>query len=136
MMCFPTGMIYSLYKKEIEYYVKKYYTLSLIVTVTIFLLLYNYHHDFRSILYNIQSMCFSLFVVLLTMKLRIGNRPLIWLGMNLFPLYIYQRIPMIVFCHINDGQFVSEYFYTYVVVCFIITIVMAKFYKYIEIKLK
>ena len=34
---------------------------------------------------------------MITMKVKISNTPLIWLGIHLFPIYIYQRIPMIYF---------------------------------------
>ncbi len=35
-------------------------------------------------------------IILLMMKFKIGNFLTVWMGVNLFPLYIYQRLPMIV----------------------------------------
>lgn len=69
-------------------------------------------------------------IILLMMKVKIGNGFLIWLGANLFPLYIYQRLPMIV---------LSTYFslnpYVFIVLSFALTCAIVPIYKKIQIKL-
>lgn len=69
------------------------------------------------------------------MRIKVNNKALIWLGKNLFPLYIYQRIPMIVFATIAGGYWIAEYPILYVVVCAVVTVTIAFFYKYWGIKL-
>ncbi len=69
------------------------------------------------------------------MKLRIGNKPLYWLGANLFPLYIYQRIPMIVLSHTALGNLPKDMPLLYIVSCMFITLFIARYYRYWQIKL-
>lgn len=83
---------------------------------------------------NLNAVSFALLVVLITMRIRIENRPLKWFGKNLFPLYIYQRIPMIALLAVADGRFVAEHEYVYAILSFAITILIAYGYKYIAIK--
>lgn len=105
------------------------------MTLLGFILIYNCPFDKRSIVYNMRSILFSLLVVMLTMKVKIGNRPLYWLGLNLFPLYIYQRIPMIVLYEIDGGTFVRFHHCLYVLLCVLITLLLTRIYKVIEIKM-
>lgn len=72
---------------------------------------------------------------MLSMKIKINNAVLIWAGKNLFPLYIYQRIPMIVFSSINGGAFVSSHPILYTSTCLLTTLLFAHFYKYWAVKL-
>ena len=48
------------------------------------------------IAHNIKSIAFAAIVVMATMKISVDSMLLKWSGEHLFPLYIYQRIPMIV----------------------------------------
>lgn len=84
---------------------------------------------------NICSICFSFFMVILTMRLQLKSRVLEWSGKNLFPLYIYQRIPMILFSMIGGGYLVSDFKYLYVIICAIVSIIIVHLYKYVAIKL-
>ncbi len=84
---------------------------------------------------NICSICFSLFMIIITMKIQIKSKILEWSGKNLFPLYIYQRLPMILFSTICGGFWVNEFKYVYVVICAIVSIIIVHLYKYIAIKL-
>lgn len=52
----------------------------------------NYTEVFR----YICSPIFAIFIILVTIRLRLGNRVLKWLGINAFAIYILQRIPMII----------------------------------------
>ena len=81
-------------------------------------------------IYNAASVVFAWMIVLLTMKIRISNKILIWLGVNLFPLYIYQRIPMIALFEIDDGLFVQSNTLLYILICMICTCVLGYLFKY------
>ena len=63
------------------------------------------------------------------------NRFLIWLGVNLFPLYIYQRLPMLT---INElcPSVVSVYPIAFYFASFLITIIIAASYKYWRISFR
>ena len=74
---------------------KKYYWSVLFAIVFFFCVLFPFRSDCISLKYNILSVLFAFIVVQITMKIKISNSILCWLGINLFPLYIYQRIPMI-----------------------------------------
>ena len=69
------------------------------------------------------------------MKIKVNNAALIWAGKNLFPLYIYQRVPMIILSSICGGAFVASYPVLYTFACLLITLLFAHFYKYWAVKL-
>ena len=54
--------------------------------------------------YEVLAVVFSLFGVLLTMKVSFGNRVLQWLGGMVFPIYILQRLPMMVLSHFGVNE--------------------------------
>lgn len=72
---------------------------------------------------------------MITMKFKINNRFLVWLGQNLFPLYIYQRIPMIILSSIAGGVYAANYPILYVISCFAITSIISYYYRYWTIRL-
>lgn len=74
-------------------------------------------------------------MVILTMRLQLKSKALEWSGKNLFPLYIYQRIPMILLSMIGGGFLVSDFKYLYVIICAIVSIIIVHLYKYVAIKL-
>ena len=86
--------------------------------------------------HNVKGIVFALVLVLLTMKVKTGNKVVYWFGENLFPIYIYQRIPMILLVALAGKEWVCSYPILYVVVCLAITCVIAYGYKYWQVKLK
>ena len=138
MLNFPAGVFYALYAKRIETIIQKHYFLSLLLIVVTFLVLRNlsYIHPFYGLTYNSQSIVFSILIVLLTMKVHIGNKWLYWCGFSLFPLYIYQRLPMCALRGWIGDAWVSANPYLYIGVCFVLTAGIAFIYnKYLRIKL-
>ncbi|MCQ2142863.1 MAG: acyltransferase [Bacteroidales bacterium] len=95
---FPLGMVYSLYKSKIETLLAIEDRAPRNITWTILglLLLFVICSMGRSssFIYNFKSCFFALFIVALSMRLRIGNKALVWLGKNCFSIYILQRLPM------------------------------------------
>lgn len=130
---YVTGVAFSTYKDKIEQIFKNYYWFSIIVLIILFSAFYLTPYQQFTIATNIYAIFFSLIVVLITMKVKIENRSLIWLGRNLFPLYIYQRIPMIALLAIADGALVVEYPYLYVILSLVFTLLIAFGYKHIAI---
>ena len=71
----------------------------------------------------------------LSMKLQINSKALSWLGKHLFPLYIYQRIGMIILSEYDGGVFIHDNPYFYILSCALITLIFGWTYKYIQIKI-
>lgn len=106
IMAYPTGMLMSLYKESVEKALRgRNWLWATAVVVALFVVTYNlsgngaYSHDWRMALHIVETSLFALLIVLLTMKLKIGNRVLNWLGINAFAIYILQRLAMITCAH-------------------------------------
>jgi hypothetical protein len=84
--------------------------------------------------FNIMSVFFALLIIVLTMKISIGNKILYWLGSNLFPLYIYQRLPMMIFLSLCPNTLIVSHPYFFLIACVVITGVIAWGYKFFRIK--
>ena len=134
MLCFPAGMFYSKYKTNLEETFQKHYITVVALLIMLFLgsFIYNYllYPQLWGFTYNFESTIFALIVVTITMKVKIGNGVLIWLGLNLFPIYIYQRLPMIAIRQIVGSEFICQHAYTYVIICLIVTLIITYLYKY------
>ena len=64
------------------------------------------------------------------MRFVVDSKPLQWVGKNLFPLYILQRLPMMFFKDIIVGETnVYVYNWLYVLVCFVATLLFAVIYQ-------
>lgn len=137
MWAFPFGVTYSAYKFEIGRFVKERYILVLSVLIFTLLLfrMFLIGYNFAGIIFNCYGLLFSALIVIITQKVKIGNRYLDWCGKHLFPLYIYQRISMMLIYEIDGGVLVQEHPYIYIILCFCITLAIAKYYKFWTIKL-
>lgn len=133
ILSFPAGLIYSKYKTKLENHIKSKYLLSFFICLIVFLITYKLPIAVLSIKDNVMSIAFALLFLVATMKIKVGNTILYWLGKNLFPLYIYQRIPMFIFASINDGIIASQYHYLYILICAIITIIFGKVFRFLSI---
>ena len=138
LLSYPLGFMYSTYKDYIETRLKKSYwiyaLLLAVVFVPIYILLHNGSTIRSQIAYNLVSILFALLVVMLTLKVRINNQPLRWVGVHLFPIYIYMRLPMI-FMENKTPALVGAYPALFVVIALAVTLLIARCYKYFEIRL-
>lgn len=89
-----------------------------------------------SIRFNIMSVFFAFSIVLATMKLSLCNKALTWLGAHLFPIYIYQRLPMMVLAALYPQTLVASHPYVYMILCIIVTGIIAIGYRYINIRIR
>lgn len=96
-------MWFSLYKFKIEEKLKsnsKYYYISLIISIIVLFI----SMLFRKNIYvysTIWVTSFVWFIVLLSMKVKINSKFLKFMGTNVFYIYIYQRIPMMILDRYN-----------------------------------
>ena len=136
LLCFPAGMVFSVYKERITGFFQKNYRIVLLAALGLFLLLHFVGlPGFHGITHNVKSVLFAILIILLTMKVKTGNPVLLWLGINVFPIYIYQRIPMIAMTKLFGDGFVSSRPYVFVLICMIATFFIAWGYRYWRVKL-
>jgi hypothetical protein len=134
ILAYPAGIFFSLHKNVIVPFLKKKYAIKLFggaMLVAIFRVL---PYDYFCLKFNILSIIFALLIIQLSMKIKIQNAVLCWLGLNLFPLYIYQRIPMFLFSEINCS-IVRDAPFLFMAASFIITSIIAHFYRYWQIRI-
>lgn len=134
--CFSFGMVLSVFKEKIEKVIDKQYWLVLLAVGILFILAYVFPKGLHGLRHNAVSICFAMLIVILTRKVELRSRPLMWMGKNLFPLYIYQRISMMLFYEIDGGTFVNHHLGLYIIACAFITFLFGYFYRYFAIKLK
>lgn len=135
MLCFGAGILYSTFKQSIEAIIKKHYWITLGILFILLGITANIPLHAKGLVYNAFSIVFCLLIIVLSMRIRINNKALIWCGKNLFPLYIYQRIPMILLSTVGGGIFVCNYPVLYTTLCLAITLLITYLYKYWAIKL-
>lgn len=95
IMAYPVGLLYGLYREKITSYNQKLFLLLMPLAIIIYIVLYYSPYELKGIIQNVRFLAFVEIVILLSIRIRLHNKVLIWLGSNLFILYIYQRIPMI-----------------------------------------
>lgn len=135
---YSAGSVYCYYKDRLENIINRNYLRSFFIGGGIFILSYlaMLKTPIATFLFmNVCSIFFALFIVIISMRYQLNSRILEWSGKNLFPLYIYQRIPMILFSTICGGCLVNECRYVYVVISAVASVIIVHFYKYISIKL-
>lgn len=133
LFAYISGTLVSFHQSKLIPLFKKYFwpffALFLILIISCKLV----HHDFMCLKFNIMSITFAFTIMLFTMKVKIQNNILIWLGSHLFPLYIYQRIVMIVLYNMDDGLFVKNHPIAFVSLSFATMIVWGFLFKYWDI---
>ena len=130
---FAAGLFYSRFKSQIEPFVHQWYWIVLPACILVFFSVHTQNFAFYGLKDNLTSILFALSIVVVSMKIRVGNKALIWCGTKLFPLYIYQRIPMIFLSKFDGGAFISQHPFAYVWTCFLITIAIAFLYRSLSI---
>lgn len=137
LLCYPVGMCFSLFKERFSAFVRRYYLPSLVLVLAVFLFFHfqRWIPALRGLTYNAKSIAFCLLVVLVTMKVKVGNRLLYWAGASVFPIYIYQRLPMRALSHWAGEAWVAANPYVFILLCGVITCIIACLYKRWQIKL-
>lgn len=134
MLAYPAGFLFAEYECKIIGVLRKYYVPFLIIFASAFVVSFYYMPNLRGLSKNLASICFALMVVMLSMRVVVGNAFLNWCGIHLFPLYIYQRLPMILMLEYIGKGFVRGYPILFVVMALLVTCGIAHFYKYWKIK--
>lgn len=125
-LCFPIGLWYSYFKEKINAFVMKNDIIYHIVLAVVFALFMLTHFNKLPItVYIIWTVLFTLLVVLITMKLKIGNKVLYWLGNHVFSIYIFQRLPMSIFVRFEN---IASNRYLFFILSFVVTAIIAELF--------
>ena len=122
VLCYPVGMLYSMYKPQFErFYTKNStYLLALIVSCCAFVALRNYFSA-GYMVYELYAAVYCLIAVQVTLKLEVRSRILHWCGKNLFWIYVLQRLPMLV---MREFGFNEAHPYWFVIISFGVTVAL------------
>lgn len=107
MMVFGAGVSYGIYRPKIEPFLKKFYWSCLTISIGVFFMFRANQFLYRAhfLTHNLYSFVFAFVVLMITRRIK-GESPIFrWCGEHLFPLYIYQRIPMMVFSTVHPAAF-------------------------------
>lgn len=113
ILAYPLGMLYSLYKNKIDFSLRSWRWIVALFVLFILFGVQRYGYMNRVLYFSgslqvlsrvLYSSVFALIVILLTMKVKIDNKYLRWLGKQAFSIYILQRIAMIVGSHIGLNE--------------------------------
>ena len=121
----PVGMLYSKYKEPVEKLVMKndiIYLLTAAIMLGTYLLAFFRLKDRGIEGYTVWAIAFMSLILLFTMKVRVYNKLLEWLGTHIFSIYILQRIPMIILDHFGC---IEAHKYISLVAVFALTIPLA-----------
>lgn len=129
MLCFTLGMWYGVFKEKIDSIMMKpkAYWIITSITFVLFVTVWKLYWIFKiSRLFVVTSLLFALVVVFITMKIKLGNPILTFLGIHTFSIYMLQRIPMIVFSRYGSTN------YRLLTICLSLTIILAFGFDYIR----
>jgi len=129
------GAIFAWKRDKLLSFFRNNYVTVGIISIFGFVLCY-YSPTFFGIMPNFSGLFLCIIIILLCNKIKLKNNFLHWSGKNLFPLYIYQRVPMLIFSSICDGLIMYNHPYIYILLCLVCTIIIALAYKYFSVNFK
>lgn len=95
-LCYVMGMAYSLYRKPIEEKLKNsWLTYGVVMLFLALACEFLRSYSYIAVASILRNCIFAALILILTMRISLRSRILSWCGTHLFPLYILQRIPMI-----------------------------------------
>lgn len=128
VLAFPAGVYICYYKDRVLSIIKGKEFLWFVAGFALSVLMYKIPVFRYGFFANIRAMALIACVIGFTLWRPWGNPILAWFGKNLFPIYIYQRIPMIILSHIDAGGFMVSHPYLFVICSFLFTLPFVWFY--------
>lgn len=127
ILCFNIGMFFSYFKDRILTFLsnKYHYILTIIILLMVSFLAIINNFKYNYFVYEIFSLMFVFFVVLISLKVHIGNKMLLWLGKNTFNIYILQRLSFIFYDYIGIRNY---NIYMYFIISALTTFVIVYFF--------
>lgn len=128
VLCFPFGVFYAYYKDKIYATITasnaRYFSL-LAFFLACFIYMNKTGFGYTAMYYNMYAICFICVVLLVMMKIRIGNKVLAFFGSHVFEIYIFQRIPMMLLVKYSPLVSDVKYYYIFFIVAFASTCLIA-----------
>lgn len=123
IMCVPAGMLFSLIKPYFDKIVMKNDIFWAFGTAIVFAVYYYFHANKGDsyIHHNAFGVMSVVLIMMLLMKVKVGNKILDFFGDHIFSIFILQRIPMI---FLERFGF-TDHKYAFIVVSFIATVCIA-----------
>lgn len=93
----PLGVFFSIFRDKILPFLKAHWLLVFFLAFLFYVLSFVVRHRLHldGWAYNLTAICFSILLLIFTLKVKFENRLLKFLGAHIFEIYILQRIPMI-----------------------------------------
>lgn len=106
-LVFPLGMIVSHHKEATTKYIRNHFSCCLLgcLLVYVFSFVLRHRMNLPEPFYNLTAMSFALLVFTASFKIQIQSKVLVFLGRNVFYIYILQRLPMLVGSKIIGGGY-------------------------------
>ena len=104
LITFPLGILFSDVKPKLDPFLRR-QVIWFSAFLALAILYLGLHHLIGDDRWGLVSSLFCLLIILASMKVRIDNPILTWLGLNAFAIYILQRLPMIVLSHFGLERF-------------------------------
>lgn len=124
--CFALGCSWSHWKEHLHRRLNTHSRMPMLLSAMLFILFYGMCYVkpiYKNLCYPIASVCFCLVFVQLTRYIRLQSKVLYWFGMHLFPIYIYQRLPMI---WLRSVKGIKSRPYLYFALCLLATLLIAQ----------
>lgn len=128
LLAFPVGALFAVQEDRLLPIAKRRYWWLVAAFAVVLAVLMTFSRDAFGIIRNLRAVVFGTLFVLFSMKVEFVSPALQWMGKRLFPLYIYQRLPMIVFAAVCGGAFIRGVPYLYVAACAAATLAIALAY--------
>lgn len=108
IICLPLGMWFSYYKESIDEYMNnnRNWISSIILLISLFICTYLLGAFIYHPIYIITSACFSLIIVLLSMKLKLNSSILRYLGSHVFSIYMLQRLVFMFMSLVIENKYI------------------------------
>lgn len=128
VLAFSAGVFVSLGRDRILAFVERRYFLMLTTCGLAVVTLHALPIAAMGAVANVEAVLFAMLVMMLTMKIRTGNRILGWCGKSLFFIYIYQRLVMLPMAFLAP-DFVRAYPAAFVLIGLMGTVVFVAAYR-------
>lgn len=138
MWAYPAGLLFAEYREKLlePLFRKKYWQCLIGAVIALLVLRRCLVWEWHGVICNLYSIAFAWLIVMLMMKINLRSPFMIWSGRRLFPLYIYQRLPMILFAHYLGADFVQHHVFMFEFFCFLSIVLIAFAYPWWQLRIR
>ena len=123
---FPAGMLFSFVKPAIDRLLRRSDLFWYLAFAGVFAVYYYFssNRGDSPVHHTLWCLCGMALVLLFTMKVQIQNSILLWVGDHVFSIYMLMLLPMLILNHFGF----TDHKYSYVIISFIATVMLAVFF--------